>query len=199
MWKAYVSQLKSCAELDTEHMSLLVKLQDGDLIRTLFGHLGNISKPTDGANHVIILLAVVARYATWLPDRMTVRCERLKLYSRLIVQCGSGPVIERLWPSAMFRAPLEEFETLAEQICRRKSSPLILKREIENGVVQTLILEMKHDVAKSGASRQIRKPQKDVTAFLRSFETEFRAPAPPAKTKPQEPAVDTHEIDDDWE
>jgi len=196
----YLARLKRCSDLEIPSLPDLVKQQDREIIRQLIGRMAKISQPGEGANLVLMVLAVTARYATWLPDKLSVRCKRDGAHTKIDIQCGSGAFYERLWPIITFRAPIEEFRLLAQKLCVRRASPFDLGDEDAN-TDDSIHLVMREEVA---AMRPSMMPATDsardrLVKMLQTVRKSTVPPPAPDSTPIVSKKFDTTEVDAGWE
>lgn len=124
-----------CRDLNLKDVRSLVERQERAAVRELLERLADISKPNDGAGLALLVLTAVARYATWLPDKLHILLEDREGITLLDVLAGSGGLMERIWPRKIFvfQAPIGEFAAIAEQLERRKENPFTFTQETRAG------------------------------------------------------------------
>lgn len=117
--------LQSCAELSKAHIdgAMATRVQ----ARALLAHLAAISKPRGGAPKILLLFAAMAAATrSWVGKGF--RVELRKSDAVTLVDCTVEAKVggrERLFPSFVLNAPLDEFAKAADRAAA-KLTPLVL-------------------------------------------------------------------------
>lgn len=168
------------SDLKGETIRSVVEERDGAYTKDLLMRLEQISRPEEkiGGN-VLLILAAMAKYARWLPDRLHVVLTARGDRTEMDLQTEIGDVRERLWRKLRFNAPIEEFADVAHKMAQHKQCPFKIEQTKERDRVARVALAM------LGNIRALTLPP----------ERPLAGAAPPEPARAERPAAKSHASD----
>jgi hypothetical protein len=185
---ADLAELRSCGDLRRAHVARAVGSRQGtiDLLR----HLAGISAPDSGAPKVLRVFAWMAKSSCeWLEGSLRVALEEVPEGTRvdLATDLGGG-VRERVMPTFVMKAPLQEF-----RVALRQGPRLVGSLEVQAVDDRRLALSASEETSTTSAP-----PPSFAIAPDSLFGGTPATPKAPARDVASHPE-DEGEVDDDWD